>query len=75
MPDRTLDTRGLACPLPVLKARKAIGELPPGAVLEVLSTDPAALLDFEAFCQATGHELVSQETRAGVIRVEIRRAG
>ncbi len=49
-----LDTKGLSCPLPVLRARKAIKTVPAGATLKVLATDPGAVKDFEAFCQATG---------------------
>jgi tRNA 2-thiouridine synthesizing protein A len=54
-----LDVSGLACPLPVLKANKALRALPPGALLEVRATDPAALKDFPAFAEETGHALVS----------------
>ena len=54
-----LDARDLICPIPVLKARKALNALPAGAILEVLATDPAAPKDFEAFCQATGNALLS----------------
>ena len=59
--------------MPVLKAKKAIGEVPRGGTLEVLSTDPGSVLDFEAFCQVTGHELVEQSTSAGIFRFVIRR--
>ena len=51
MPDKTLDTKGLACPLPILKTKKALSELPKGAKLEVLATDPGSLPDFTAFCE------------------------
>ena len=57
----TLDATGLLCPLPVLKARRALKPLPPGAVLDVLATDPGAVKDFEAFCKTTGDALL--ETR------------
>ena len=50
MPDKTLDTKGLACPLPILKTRKVLSELPKGAKLEVLATDPGSVPDFQAFC-------------------------
>ncbi len=53
-----LDVRGLICPLPVLRARKALGGLIPGELLRVYCTDPAAAADFPAFCQAAGHTLV-----------------
>ena len=64
MPETMLDTRGLKCPLPVLRARKAMQGVAPGELLRVLATDPAAVRDFQAFCDATGHELVERE-RAG----------
>jgi tRNA 2-thiouridine synthesizing protein A len=71
--DSTLDTRGLKCPLPVLRARKAMQSLAPGAVLEVLATDPGTVQDFAAFCAATGHELVAQAERGGEFTFEIRK--
>ncbi len=55
-----LDTRGLKCPLPVLKARKRLKSLGSGDVLTVEATDPMAVIDFPHFCQESGHELVSQ---------------
>lgn len=54
----TLDARGLTCPLPVLKARKALQALPPGGRLRVLATDPGAVGDFRALCEAAGHTLI-----------------
>ncbi len=57
-PAATLDATGLLCPLPVLKARRALKPLAPGAVLEVLATDPGAVKDFEHFCSTTGCELL-----------------
>lgn len=71
---QTLDVRGLKCPLPVLKARKAIKNVPEGGLLEVLATDPAAMLDFRHYCNQSGHELVSAEDGA-VLRFVIRRVG
>ena len=62
----TLDTKGLNCPLPVLKAKKAINGLTAGDTLQVLATDPGAVKDFQAFCRATGHELVESGEDAGV---------
>jgi tRNA 2-thiouridine synthesizing protein A len=73
MPDTTLDTRGLKCPLPVLRARKAMQRVPPGEVLRVLATDPGTVRDFEAFCAATGHELVAHSEQAGEFTFRIRR--
>ena len=68
----TLDTKGLNCPLPVLKARKAIKGLDPGDTLEVQSTDPGSVKDFEAFCRTTGNELVEKAEEDGVFRFLIR---
>jgi tRNA 2-thiouridine synthesizing protein A len=51
----TLDARGLKCPLPVLRARKALGNVAPGGTLSVLTTDPAAPKDFASFCEQSGH--------------------
>ena len=76
MEQRVLDARGLICPLPVLRARKILMALPPGAVLEVHATDPAASADFEAFCETTGHRLLStQALPDGVTSFRIERAG
>ncbi len=72
----TLDARGLKCPLPILRARKALGRLEAGATLEVLTTDPGAVPDFDAFCRTTGHVLVEHAPQAGAHRFLIRvRAG
>ena len=69
-----LDTKGLLCPLPVLKARRALKTVAPGAVLEVLATDPGAVKDFEHFCQTTGCELLeSSEQPDGVLRFRLRK--
>ena len=57
--DKELDARGLNCPLPILRTKKALAELGSGQVLKVLATDPGALKDFQAFSRQTGHELVS----------------
>ena len=58
--DKEIDTRGLNCPLPILKAKKALADLTSGQVLRVLATDPGSLRDFQAFARQTGHELVEQ---------------
>jgi tRNA 2-thiouridine synthesizing protein A len=71
MPDKTLDTKGLACPLPILKTRKVLSELPKGAKLEVLATDPGSVPDFQAFCESTGNILVERSEEAGVYRFVI----
>lgn len=73
MADQTLDAKGLNCPLPILKAKKAITALPPGGTLEVLATDPGAVKDFAAFCRTTGHELVEQSQDGNVYRFVLRR--
>ena len=63
-----VDTKGLNCPLPILWAKKAISSLEPGDTLEVLTTDPAAVDDFQAFSRATGHELSEWSEDGGVFR-------
>jgi TusA-related sulfurtransferase len=59
---KELDTRGLNCPLPILKAKKALAELSSGQVLKVVATDPGSVRDFQAFARQTGNELVEQTT-------------
>ena len=59
--DKEIDTSGLNCPLPILKAKKALNEMTSGQVLKVIATDPWSWRDFEAFARQTGHELVMQE--------------
>ena len=54
----TLDAKGLNCPLPILKAKKALKALETGEVLEIIATDPGSIPDFEAFWRTTGHELL-----------------
>jgi tRNA 2-thiouridine synthesizing protein A len=73
MADQTLDAKGLNCPLPILRAKKALQGLKPGATLEVLATDPGAVKDFQAFCRTTGHELVESSTEGKVYRFILRR--
>lgn len=68
-----LDVKGLKCPLPVLRAKKALAALEPGAVLEVEATDPAALKDFPAFCEMTGHVLLESRTEGEVLHFRIRK--
>ncbi len=57
---RELDARGLNCPLPILKAKKALAEMASGELLRVVSTDPGSVRDFQAFARQTGNELVEQ---------------
>jgi tRNA 2-thiouridine synthesizing protein A len=71
MPDKTLDTKGLACPLPILKTKKALSQLPMGARLEVLATDPGSEPDFKAFCESTGNLLVEYSQQDGIHRFVI----
>jgi tRNA 2-thiouridine synthesizing protein A len=73
MSDTLLDARGLKCPLPVLRARKAMQGLVPGAVLHVLATDPGSVRDFQAFCEATGHALVEQSEEGGAYSFRLRK--
>jgi tRNA 2-thiouridine synthesizing protein A len=74
-PMKILDTTGLKCPLPVLKAKKALKGLPPGARLEVRATDPGAPSDFAAFCDATGDTLERSDSEGEVFVFVIRKAG
>ncbi|AOV15691.1 hypothetical protein BJI67_00200 [Acidihalobacter aeolianus] len=62
--DKELDASGLNCPLPILRTKKAIGELDSGQVMKVLATDPGAVKDFEAFCKQTGNALLEQGQEA-----------
>jgi len=62
MTTTTLDTKGMNCPLPVLKAKKALKDLAAGDLLEVLSTDPGSVKDFDSFCLTTGNELMETDT-------------
>ena len=69
---KELDTRGLNCPLPILKAKKALADMATGDVLRVLSTDPGSTRDFQAFARQTGNELVEQ-TSEGELFVHLLR--
>jgi len=73
MSDSVLDVQGLTCPLPVLKANKALRSLPPGARLTVLCTDPASVKDFRAYAQETGHALVAFSEEKGIFRFTLKR--
>ncbi len=74
MVTQTLDAKGLNCPLPILKAKKAITALEGGDILEVLSTDPGSAQDFVAFARATGHTLVESGEDDGVFRFLIEKS-
>ena len=60
--DKELDTRGLNCPLPILKAKKALTDMTSGQLLKVVATDSGSVRDFQAFAKQTGNELVEQQT-------------
>ena len=63
--NKELDTRGLNCPLPILKAKKALADMVSGQLLKVISTDPGSVRDFQAFARQTGNDLVEQTDSAG----------
>jgi len=73
MTETILDVKGLTCPLPVLKANKALRSMAAGARLTVLATDPASVPDFNAFCRETGHALVAFSEDQGSYRFVIRK--
>jgi tRNA 2-thiouridine synthesizing protein A len=68
-----LDAKGLSCPLPILKAKKALQGVPAGGLLEIYATDPGAEKDFEAFCRATRNELVASSREGNVFKFVIKR--
>jgi tRNA 2-thiouridine synthesizing protein A len=70
---RDLDARGLNCPLPILKAKKALAEMASGELLRVVCTDPGSMRDFQAFARQTGNELVGQSTEGSEFVHLIRR--
>jgi tRNA 2-thiouridine synthesizing protein A len=72
--DKVLDAKGLLCPMPVIKARKAIKEIALGEVLQVLATDKGAVKDFEAWSRQTGNELLDSSEANGVYTFHIRKA-
>ena len=73
MAETTLDMKGTNCPLPVLRANRALRALPAGARLRVLATDRAAVADFQAFCRETGHALLAWSEESGTYSFVIRR--
>lgn len=73
MAETLLDLKELRCPLPVLRANRALRGLPPGARLRVLATDRAAVADFQAYCRESGHALLAWSEEAGVFSFVIRR--
>ena len=70
---RELDTRGLNCPLPILKAKKTLAEMASGEVLRVIATDPGSMRDFQAFAKQTGNELVEQSATGDEFTIVMRR--
>ena len=75
MADQILDTKGLNCPLPILKAKKAMTALAAGQTLEILATDPGAVKDFQAYSRTTGHELVQWNEENGVFCFLFKKTG
>lgn len=75
MANQVLDVKGLNCPLPILRAKKALKDMPTGATLQVLATDPGAVKDFEAFCRATGNELLESKVEGKIYSFLIKRMG
>ena len=73
MGETVLDVKGMSCPLPVLRANRALRALGPGDRLRVLATDRAAVADFQAFCRETGHALVAQGEESCVFSFTIRK--
>jgi tRNA 2-thiouridine synthesizing protein A len=69
----TLDVKGLGCPVPIIRANRAVKEMIPGDVLVVLATDPDVPQDFKIFCNTTGHKLLSCESdnKGFVVRLEV----
>ena len=73
MADQILDAKGLNCPLPILKASKALKDLSAGGTLEVLATDSGSVADFHAFCRTTGHELLEHAQHGNVYRFVLKK--
>ncbi len=73
MADQVLDAKGLNCPLPILRTKKAIKDMAIGDVLTVHATDPGAVKDFEAFCRTTGNELLDSSSGNGEFHFRIKR--
>ena len=73
MADQLLDAKGLNCPLPILKAKKALKAMTAGQVLEIQATDPGSVADFAAFCNQTGNELMSSASEGDIYKFEIKK--
>jgi tRNA 2-thiouridine synthesizing protein A len=72
---RQLDTSGLSCPLPVLKARKILIGMRPGDMLEIITTDPMSVVDMPVFCAQAGHTIVREEKQNGRFVFTVERGG
>lgn len=72
--DQELDARGLNCPLPILRTKKAIATLASGQVLKVIATDPGSVKDIESYCRQTGNELMESQSNANDFQFMIRKA-
>jgi tRNA 2-thiouridine synthesizing protein A len=70
---QTIDARGLSCPMPIVKTAQAVRNMPSGAVVELLATDPGSIKDVAAWCRATGNELIEQTSDGALYRFVIRR--
>ena len=70
---KTLDLKGLSCPLPIVKTAQGIKEVASGELIEALATDPGSVADFNAWCRSTGNQLVEQGNEGGVYRFVIRK--
>lgn len=74
MADKVLDAKGLNCPLPILRAKKMLTDVPTGGTLEILATDPGSVADFASFCRTTGNELLESTTEGDIFRFVVKRA-
>lgn len=74
MADQELDARGLNCPLPILRAKKALNAMSSGQVLHILATDPGAVKDFQAFAKQTGNQLLESNEANGEFSFKIKKA-
>lgn len=71
--DEEIDVRGLTCPLPILRAKKALAQMVSGEILRVMATDPGSAKDFPLFARQTGHELLDQREAEGVFEFFLKR--
>jgi tRNA 2-thiouridine synthesizing protein A len=72
--DQELDASGLNCPLPILRAKKALGPMESGQILRIIATDPGSVKDFEAFSKQTGHELLESTEEGGKFYFRIKKS-